>query len=380
MGTLWRQKGKGKTSNWMMRFYQDGEEVNESSGTKDWHDAKRILAQREGRIADGEPVAELGVGRNAYTFDEGATAIENDYIANGRKSLRAVRRRVQKHLKPVFGGRRLSTITTDQIRAYTADRRKAGAKPTTINRELAALKRIFRLAMQARRIIVMPHIEMLDEQKSVRTGFFEAEQFRAVRGNLPVYLREPVTFAFITGWRFVSEVLTLEWHNIEREAGNVRLYTSKNGEGRTFPYAEHPELRTVIEQQDRERKRLAQKGRICPLVFHRDGEPLFYVGKADPATGEQPEMQMATWARKAWTDACKLAGVPARIPHDFRRTAVRELVRSRVPERTAMLLTGHKTRAVFDRYNIVDEADLRSGVRMLAEGSGARTLKKPQRR
>ena len=86
-------------------------------------------------------------------------------------------------------------------------------------------------------------------------------------------------------------------------------------------------------------------------MFHRDGKPIIYF-------------------RRAWQAACKSAGVPGMIPHDFRRTAVCNLVRAGVPEKISMTITGHKTRSVFDRYDIVDEADLRKAVGMLGDAAG----------
>lgn len=100
-------------------------------------------------------------------------------------------------------------------------------------------------------------------------------------------------------------------------------------------------LRAVLEAQ-REHTRAVERqtGRIVPWVFHRDGQPIRDF-------------------RKSWQTACRRAGVPGRLRHDFRRTAVRNLERSRVPRSAAMAMTGHQTESVYRRYAIVDEAVLR---------------------
>ena len=116
-----------------------------------------------------------------------------------------------------------------------------------------------------------------------------------------------------------------------------------------FPFDVLPELRDLLEEQAAVTKTVEQRqGQIVRLVFHRDGRPIKDF-------------------RRAWKTACEAAGCPGRIPHDFRHTTVRNLIRAGVSDKVAMELTGHKTRSVFDRYDIANEADLREGVRKLGQ-------------
>ena len=344
---------------WWIRYYRDGRRFEESSGSAKETDARRLLRLREGDIERGLPVSPK-IGR--LRFEDAATDLINEYKANGRKSLRELEIRIRKHLAPFYGGRRMASITTSDVREFIARRQveriewgpahARKSRPTSnaeINRELTALKRMFRLSVQAGKLLAMPHIPMLKEH-NVRTGFFEREQFEAVRRHLPEYARAIVTFAYYTGWRVDSEILTLQWRQVDFVAGTVRLDpgTTKNEEGRVFMFAAIDELReALVRLREDVRRRAQTRGQLVPWVFHHtNGQPI-------------------RTFRKAWTGACRAAGCPARIPHDFRRTAVRNLVRAGVPERVAMTMTGHKTRSVFERYNIVNNADLAAAAERL---------------
>ena len=338
---------------WWIKYYQNGRGMRESSHSTKESTAKKLLKLREGDIEHGLPV---NPKLNRIRFDEAADDLETEYAVNGRRSADELERRIRLHLTPYFGGRRLVAITTPDINTFILtrqaavietgkgdERKERKVSNGEINRELTTLKRIFNLARQNGKLIQVPHIPMLKE-RNVRTGFFEREQLERVLDLLPPAVRPAVQFAYITGWRIPSEVLPLQWRHVDFEARVVRLdpHTTKNDEGRTFPFTDA--LHELLEAQKAEHDRLKTEEVLCPWVFHR--------------TGKKVKGKRITRFTKAWRNACEKAGSPGRIPHDLRRTAVRNLVRAGIPERVAMQLTGHKTRSVFERYNIVSECDL----------------------
>jgi integrase len=320
------------------------------------------------------------------TFDDAAADLLAEYTANKRRSHDVVKRRIDKHLTPFFTGRRMSEITPTQVRAYTVHRQTAlsvlvrkaqtvtladGTKQTTpeerrpasdaeINRELALLKRMFSLAIEAETILYKPKIPMLQED-NVRTGFFEREQFESVLAHLPAEIRPVIEFAYITGWRIASEVLPLEWRQVDFDAEMVRLDpgTTKNREGREFPFTD--DLRACLQARHVEHERLKKAGHIVPQVFFRE--------VAEGRGGDKKPYPIKSYG-KAWKSACRKAGCPGRIPHDLRRTAIRNLVRTGTSESVAMKLSGHKTRSVFERYNITSVSDLRDAAKRLNVKAG----------
>lgn len=327
---------------WWIRYYRGGRRYEESARTDKKEVARDLLRTREGDIAKGVPVTSR-IGR--YRFEDGEKWVVADYTVNKRRSLGELNRRVRLHLKPFFGHRRLAEIATPDILAFTTKRLDAGASAGEINRELAIVRRMFSLGVKHHGLIYKPHVPMLQEDNA-RAGFVDQEQFEAVRGHLPAALRSVVTFAYVTGWRIQSEVLPLEWRQVDRDAGEVRLDpgTTKNKAGRVFPFT--AALRRLFDDLWTQHERLKKAKTLCPHVFQRNGKRIKSL-------------------RGAWAKACEAAGCPGRIPHDLRRSAVRNMERSGLSRSVAMQLTGHKTEAVYRRYAITSEADLREGVARL---------------
>ena len=319
---------------WWMSFTYQGRHYRKSTETEDRKIAQKIFDKLRGEVAQGKLP---GVYFDRVTFDELAEDFLTDYKVNKKDTLQKAERSAR-YLGEFFGGIKATDITTDKIKTYIAQRMNKGLSNASINRELAALKRMFHLGAKCTppKVDHIPYIPMLKES-NVRKGFFEYHEYTALRGALPQESRAIVCFGYHTGWR-KSEILELEWPRVDLREGSVRLDPgeAKNEEGRIIYLPEEvlKELRTLHSQ-----RRLD-----CPYVFHRDGKRIKDF-------------------RGAWKAACERVGLKGRLFHDFRRSAVRNMVKSGIREKVAMMISGHKTRSVFDRYHIVSDEDLREAAR-----------------
>jgi integrase len=317
-----------------IKYYKDGKPYRESTRSEDYDTAQAELAKRIAEVTQGKTP---NIEAKRIKFEDLSKDYLSDYRINERKSL--VRAEISvNHLQGFFAGMRAVEISTSKIRQYIERRMEDEAANGTINRELTALKRMLNLGARCTppKVDRVPYVPMLKEN-NVRKGFFEPGDFMALRDKLPAHLKEFATFAYKTGWR-KSEICNLEWKQVDLDRGTVRLNPgeTKNGSGRVAFL--DSELIDMLSFMFEARKKA---GSLLPYVFpNRDGD------------GPIQDI------RKSWATACKNAKIGQKLLHDCRRTAVRNMIRSGNPEVVVMAITGHKTREVFDRYNIVNEADL----------------------
>jgi integrase len=331
---------------WIKWSDANGRRHCRTSGSTDRAVAGAMLREQVAHRDRGMPVLPDPRKVSVDALLEGLLA---EYRTNGRRSLDRVALS-RTHLLRYFGGRSAAGVTGADVTYYADLRLKEKAAPATVNRELAALRRSYRLAVRQGLLLLVPSIVMLRED-NVRTGFFEPDQVERVCAALKRREAEAdlIRFCYYTGWRSRSEVFTLTWAQVDWAGGFVRLEpgTTKNREGRSFPIT--PALRALLERRLEFNRRCERsQGRIIPWVFHRKGQPIQSM-------------------KGAWRTACRKAGVPGRLLHDLRRSAVRNFERAGVSRSVAMKMTGHKTESVYRRYAIVSESDLReAGVRLAA--------------
>ena len=246
---------------------------------------------------------------------------------------------VDANLRPFFGKMKGDKLTTDILLAYRKHRADQGRSPSTANRELSLLRNCLRTAAHATPPLLpesaIPRFPITNEDNCARQGFLEDSAFEKLIAELPIYLVPLTTVAYNTGIR-KGELLKMGWDQISFEGDVLFLYRgeTKSGKPRTLPLL--GDMRAVLLRAREDRD---SHWPDCEWLFQRLGEPIKDF-------------------RGAWEAACERAGVADLNFHDLRRSGARNLSRAGVPETVIMKITGHRTRSMFDRYNITSEADL----------------------
>lgn len=330
---------RGKT--YWCKYYRNGKAFAESTKQTDPEKAERFLQRRLAQVITATFV---GPRVERIRVDALAEDFVREYRINGRKSIDDAEARWKLHLKPVFGHMRAVQVSSDQLNKYVDDRQREKATNATINRELAALKRMFTIGSQTTppKVNRLPHFPHLEE-RNVRKGFVEDKQYAALAkacGEIGLWLRGLFECGYTYGWR-VSELVGLRVEQVNVVDGTIRLNPgeTKNDDARVVKMSTSVKLLLTALIADKS---------ATDYVFTRDE------GRVKDFRG-------------AWETVTTAAGTPDLLFHDLRRTAVRNMVRAGIPERVAMAISGHKTRAVFERYNIVSERDLDDAVRKLED-------------
>lgn len=328
------------------------------TGTDRLKDAKAAIKKQAGQ--DVQEHRRRTARPEEVTIGALLDLVLEDYKSNGHKTLKNARGQIENSLRPYFGGMLADMLDTSQIERWIATRQAsrlrksvrgghAKLQPASINRELSLLMRAYRLGYERQPQMVekIPPIKKLAEN-NVRKGFVTLDQYHTLLDELPPHLRPITVVAFHVANR-KGELLNLEWSDVELD-GNPPVLTlwpgeTKNKDGRTLPILEGEMLGTLRELKAEHVRKWPKETHV---FLNSEGRPLQYY-----------------MMRKTWDDACTRAGLPGLLFHDLRRSAVRNLRRAGVTQKVAREFSGHKTDAVFDRYNISDFEDLKDAAAKL---------------
>lgn len=325
-----------------IRYSVRGKRVEEKTAAKNESEARKLLNERLGDLSKGVTPAAVSRTRLGELYED----MKADYRNKGQ-DLRTLAKN-WKHVEPVFGTDLVSTIKHDRMQRYIDVRRDVEkAAPATIQGEIAILRRMLKLGYAKGKVAQLPVFPTITVQNT-RTGFFEDDEFERVRDELPDYLQPLATVGYWLGWR-IGELQALQWRQVDLDQGVIHLDagSTKNDEGR-LAFLPAEALEVLQDWWERTKELQQERGVIIPHVFHNHGNPIrnCYV---------------------AWRSACESAGVAGRLFHDLRRTAARNYHRRGASEGVVMKICGWKTRSVFDRYNIVNEQDLREAAAMVSQ-------------
>jgi len=340
-GSIYRQPGCGT---WTIAYYRNGRKIREATGFTDYQAARQKLNQRLAEVATG---TYAGPKMERIRVSELADDFLRDQRINSRKSYGHATSRWALHLKPFFQDYRAIDVSSALVARYVDSRLEEKAEPATINRELSALRRMFRLGYYATPPMVryLPKFPRLQEN-NIRAGFVEAEQWeRLTDAAADLWLRALIELAHTYGWR-KRELLGLRVRQVNLKARTIRLEpgTTKNRDGR--------EVAMTVNVHAMLTQCIAGKGPDAYVFTRENGKPVRDF-------------------RETWAKVCTAAGCPGLLLHDLRRSAARNFRRAGVAEGVIMRVGGWRTRSVFERYNIISQADIKDALAKLEQSQQA---------
>jgi integrase len=338
-------------SRWEISFYDnEGRRRRESFSTE--AKARKALTRKLALKEAGKLDAPEG-----RTKTDTISAAYLRYIKNSKpKSYKWAERVWRLHLEPFFGGRRSSRVGTDEIDRYVEERKTAVTaggefeRNGTVNRELSVLKAMYNHASRLDPPLVsrVPRFPKKLRESNPRSGWLDDEQYEALQTSAKdTWLRGLLAVAYTFGFR-KAELLNLKVGQVNLKDRTIQLLpgTTKNDKGRTVKMTEDVYQRLVPCMEGKQKD--------DALFSWSDGSPVKDF-------------------RVCWEKMCEAAKVPILL-HDFRRSAIRNMIRAGVPEKTAMRISGHVTRSVFDRYDIGSEDDLAEAAERIENRRNGRKL------
>jgi integrase len=300
--------------------------------------AKRVLAQHMQDLVEQRFIA---VEKPKVTFLEAA----DSFLAYSavRKKSHKNDAQITARLKTFFKDRALESLTPDLVETYLVQRRKEGnkllegktLKGATLNRDVACLKTIVRRAVLNRQIDRNP-IEGVGRFKEYsRERTLTAEELQTLLGNCSPHLRSIVQLAYLSGMRR-GEILGLTWDQVDFKNRIIVLEAenTKTQEKREIPMGD-----TLRELFQRIPRTLGSS-----FVFTFKG------------------LRIGT-IKTAFTRACERANITDFRFHDLRHCAITNLRKAGVSDSVIMSISGHKTYAVFRRYDRIDRKDRQEAIR-----------------
>ena len=214
LGSIYRRGDR-----WAIEFWKDGVQHRESARTSSEQEAMAHLRKRVDELAQNRYV---GPRAERVTVKDLLALVTQDYATTGNRSSRTLKFRVAA-LESELGHLRAVAVSSGAIEAYKSKRLGDGKAKATINRELACLRRAYRLASQSDPPLIsanrVPTINLYREN-NVRQGLVSHEGYLALLAQLPDPINDAVTLGYLSGWRR-AEVLGLTWSEVDRTRGLI---------------------------------------------------------------------------------------------------------------------------------------------------------------